>query len=112
MISAVASFLWSCVPFIYASLTILFLVLLRLWTRDTRDISSKSDLTKTSQKLGDKISETTKNTSAELKDITEGMSVSEKLDDIADSSESLDAQFYGELFLAGLAAGVVVKFGW
>jgi len=95
-----------------AILTILFLIVIRMWSRSSSVIAKPID------KLGEKVVATGTDITNEVSDVLEGLSTTssssatpEPIPSSANSSQ-LDAQFFGELFLAGVASGLVIKFGW
>jgi hypothetical protein len=93
----------------YSLFTILFLILIRSWTRSKEP---NQDLTKATKKIGKKLSSTGHDAEKDLSDLTEGMKSANYLKDVKESAEAIDSQFYGELFLAGIMSGMVIKFGW
>ena len=122
MLSLIASFIWTNAPIMSAILTILFLIVIRMWSRSSSVIAKPID------KLGEKVVATGTDITNEVSDVLEGLSTTnstskptsvnpsdsatpEPIPSSANSSQ-LDAQFFGELFLAGVASGLVIKFGW
>jgi len=132
MITSISGFIWNNVPIMYAIFTIIFLVIIRMWTRDGQtdrfgtDRSgniSASDKNKTAdiiKNIGKKIGKAGKEISVNAKDITEGFEFAEgfnvnakKIEERTEEvTSSLDNLFFGELFIAGICAGLVMKFGW
>ncbi len=110
MLSAIASFIWASGPIMNAIFTILFFILIRLWSRSSTKITKP--ITKLGEKVeaaGQEIAETAK----AAEDIIEGFDVEDTAEAIRNTSTSqLDAQFFGELFVAGLASGCLVKYVW
>lgn len=119
MLPAILSFVWTSGPLMNAAFTILFLVFIRLWTRADISDSPGSSITKPIAKIGEKIEETRKEVTEGLTRMgTEESNEVNKEDtvDIVEASVSrtnyLDALFFGELFVAGFAAGFLIKYGW
>ncbi len=112
MLSSVVSFVWASGPIMNAVFTILFLILLRLWTRAETPNVVKKPISKIGEKVeeaGGELKETVK--SAE--DVFEGFDAETTTNQIkCTTTSSLDVQFFGELFVSGLAAGCLVKYVW
>lgn len=110
MLTSVASFVWASGPIMNAVFTILFLILIRIWSR------SNSKITKPVEKIGEKLETAGKelaDVASEAKDIVEGLAdVESTKDSIKETCNQLDAQFFGELFIASLASGFLVKYIW
>jgi len=85
------SFIWNSDPIMYSVFTVVFLCLIRLWSRYEEP--------KCVKKLGKEISD-------KADDLIEGLSS----DEPAQKTDRLDALFYGELFIAGVLAGAVIKY--
>ena len=110
------AFVWDSIPFMTAIFTIVFLILIRIWTRDESDGKVK----KTTKKIGDAI-KTTRKAAESFCDTTLDLDIKDTKDtkDSAHNSKSskhrtthLDVLFFGELFLASAASGVLISFGW
>ena len=110
MLSAIASFVWTSGPIMSAVFTILFLILIRMWSRSTPSI------TKPITKIGEKVEEAgkeIKETAGNLSDVVEGLEgIDEVPKAVENSTNQLDILFFGELFVASLASGFLVKYGW
>jgi hypothetical protein len=103
MAISIISFVWTSGPIMGALLTILFLMIIRTWTR-----TDKSKVGKIADNVSKKIGETIVASNTEL---------ASHVNDIAETKievpvTCLDTQFYGELFASSLAAGLIVKSAW
>lgn len=116
MLPAILSFVWTSGPLMNAAFTILFLVFIRLWTRADISDSPSSSITKPIAKIGEKIEETRKEVTEGLTRMGTAESNEVNKEDTVETSVShtnhLDALFFGELFVAGFAAGFLIKYGW
>lgn len=113
MLSAIASFVWTSGPIMSAVFTILFLILIRMWSRSTPSYAS---VTKPITKIGEKVGEAgkeIKETAGDLADVVEGLECIDEVPKVIENSTSqLDILFFGELFVASIASGFLVKYGW
>lgn len=129
MISALIGYIWNSGVLVGSLCTILFLIIIRSYSRDV-DPSDKSVTpfkpnntlnhitNKATDKIGNQIKSQMKSANREIKDVLEGLSVNK--DDVPSlpntentpSTNQLDAQFYGELFVASALSGMVVKAWW
>jgi len=104
--------IWSSIPFIHAMFTVVFFVLIRVYTRSPCKSGMKDkDTDDKKNRVIDKVSNKAKETVDEVKGMLEGMS------DVADCEldvkcDSIDAQTYGEIFAGAFLAGCVVRLGW
>ena len=116
MISDIAYFLWMSKPFMTAIFTIVFLILIRAWTRSKTNNKAK----KCTKKIGTIVNKTCKtaksfcDTALDLKD---NFISSDDSDESADESNNdntiyLDTLFYGELFVSAAAAGAIISLVW
>lgn len=105
MISSIASMIWTSVPVMYSIFTMVFLIGIRLWTRS----DAPSKIKKVAEKLGHEAEKIKSEAFEAGKGVVEDISET-KLP--CSKTVDLDPQFYGELFIAGLVAGTVVKAGW
>lgn len=113
MLSALIGYVWNSSVLIEAFCTILFLVLIRMYSRDTSNgKSTKSAVEKVTEKIGGKIGDVNK----EVKDVIEELTASplkpKKEEQPIPPTDQLDIQFYGELFLASVISSSVVKIWW
>lgn len=107
MLSAVASFVWTSGPIMSAIFTILFLILIRMWSRSTPSVN------KPIAKIGEKVEEAGKEIKETAGELIEGLEgIDEVPKAVEDSTNQLDILFFGELFVASLASGFLVKYGW
>lgn len=107
MLSAIASFVWTSGPIMSAIFTILFLILIRMWSRSTQSIS------KPITKIGEKVEEAGKEIKETAEDLVEGLKDLEDVPKaVENSTNQLDILFFGELFVASIASGFLVKYGW
>jgi hypothetical protein len=122
MLSAFVSYVWASGVIIGAILTLVFLTLIRLYSRAT----DPNALEKVTEKLGDKIGDVKEEVGSLVEGYltsTNGNKGKEKSGKAGDTdnvdnkpipikTSTLDLQFYGELFLASLLSGLVIKAGW
>lgn len=94
MLGSIIQFIWTSAPIMNAVFVILFLILIRIWSRE------KSKIKEPIEKLGIVIKDTC-NTADQIEGI-----------EIKASTDTLDAQFFGELFVAGVTSGFLIKYGW
>ena len=66
MLSLIASFIWTNAPIMSAILTILFLIVIRMWSRSSSVIAKPID------KLGEKVVATGTDITNEVSDVLEG----------------------------------------
>jgi hypothetical protein len=118
MFSSIAGFMWSSAVVMYSVFTIIFLLLIRVWSRSgsykstVESTKSNKNITKSlTKKLGKKIKDVSSDT---LDSMKSGLDVvdSNDIQSGTNSTTHLDTQFFGELFIAGLCAGGIVKYGW
>jgi hypothetical protein len=83
-----------------AIITVILLLLIRLWTR--ADTNSKT--AKTIEKIGNAATSATNSEAAEY--IKEGLSLK------SDSASGLDILLIGEIFVASFASGLIIKAAW
>lgn len=118
MLSTVAGAMWDYAPVMNAITTILLLILIRMWSRNSKEGfgNSKSTTGKLAEKVGKKLYETGKDLVDTTKEITEGFAVDENVDNAVtaskQSTDTLDLQFFGELFVAGFISGVIINTWW
>lgn len=105
--SAVASMVWSSAPIMNAVLTIIFLVLLRMWSRD-----ENSKVKKITEKIGNRVDSASADFIDETSKTLEGFDVGELAECAESTKNQLDTQFFGELFMSGLASGIIIKICW
>lgn len=110
MLSTLIGYVWNSGVLVGAFCTIVFLVIIRTYTRDTS--SKKSKIGKVAEKIGEKIGDVNK----DIDKVVEGLSDPSDADDATSSkcaaTDKLDVQFYGELFLASVMSSSVVKLWW
>lgn len=100
MLTTFASFMWSSAPVMNAILTILLLVIIRMWSR------TSSPITEHIIKIG-------KNVEKAGNELVNQTEESEKVYKSIDyTTEQLDVLFFGELFIAALMSGIIVKYMW
>ena len=115
MISEIAYFLWNSAPFMTALFTVIFLISIRIWTRATKSGKAK----KCAKKIGDavntainktrKAAESFCDTNIDLNDADDTADTAIKNND---STNYLDTLFFGEIFVASVASGIIISLGW
>ncbi len=120
MFSSIGSYVWSSGVMIGAILTILFLTVIRMYSRNTT--GSNNTLGKVTEKIGNKLQDAKTEASSILEGyVTDSKQTSTTADhketsevvEIPDTRcDKLDLQFYGELFVASMLSGFIVKTWW
>lgn len=91
--------------------TIVFFVLIRVYTRAPCDRSGMKDNNKNKNKIIDKVSSKANETVDEVKGVLEGASdVTGCEMDV--KCDTIDVQTYGEIFGGAFLAGCIVRLGW
>lgn len=115
MLSALVGYIWNSSVLIEAFCTILFLVLIRMYSRDissSKSTNSKSPMEKVAEKIGDKIGDVNKEVKDVIEELTASPSSTKKEDTPIPPTNQLDIQFYGELFLASVLSSSAIKIWW
>ena len=138
MISDIAYFLWMSKPFMTAIFTILFLILIRVWTRSNQNNKVKKCTKKigsvVNQSFGEMVQKSLneshkkdthgkdthkKDTHKKDNDGCDGQNMDQTADQNMDQYDessigqnSLDTLFYGELFVAAGISGGIISLGW
>lgn len=127
MLTALVGYVWNSSVLVEAFCTILFLILIRMYSRDLSfgsdgescadgmtSKSGNSPIEKVTKKIGDKLGDV----DAEVKDVFEELTASrnaakkDRPKPKKHVTSELDLQFYGELFLASILSSSVVKMWW
>ena len=114
IIPTVAATLWNSAPVMYAVLTIFLFIGIRMFSRAPKTEDENCKIVKSvTKKVGKKVNETANTISDSFVSAKKELTGEDSTDlNLDDSSNELDMQAYGELFIAALASGFIVKYGW